>query len=288
MPSSKRSLVQTPTEVVLIGCGHPSLIKSYVQRTGCPYPIYTEPTLRLLKLLGCHRWGGILWGFGKQPAYVGDMGAIEMGFWSLLDRYKSLYRDPLSSEDSSEMSDGSAQVIRRQPSLESGLKKRVSIEGLRSGPIFQVGGEFLFEDDQLVWCHRMKAMRSHTDIETLRRVLDIEDENEGIEDRLESEWLQQETRDHIKREKHALKQLWRTPQQSSNSSVCSKPRARLAMEPITDEDEETILEQQAGKKKSTATPHATLQTVNMPQSIGAQPKRKEAFCRKKPAARMAR
>ena len=31
----------------------------------------------------------------------------------------------------------------------------------RGGNIMQVGGEFLFEDGQVVWCHRMKNFRNH-------------------------------------------------------------------------------------------------------------------------------
>ena len=44
--------IPTPTSIVVIGCGHPELIPFYKLKTGCPFPIYAEPTRALFKRLG--------------------------------------------------------------------------------------------------------------------------------------------------------------------------------------------------------------------------------------------
>ena len=45
----------TPTDVVVVGCGQPELIDFYVEATGCPFPIYAEPTKRIYSALGMGR-----------------------------------------------------------------------------------------------------------------------------------------------------------------------------------------------------------------------------------------
>ena len=45
---------------------------------------------------------------------------------------------------------------------------------LRGGDYKQVGGEFLFEDGVVSWCHRMRNTRDHAEIAVLRRVLGVE------------------------------------------------------------------------------------------------------------------
>ena len=37
----------------------------------------------------------------------------------------------------------------------------------------QVGGEFLFEDARLVWCHRMQGIHDQTEMNVIKRVLDL-------------------------------------------------------------------------------------------------------------------
>ena len=45
----------------------------------------------------------------------------------------------------------------------------------KSGNWMQSGGEFLFQDGQAIWCHRMKNYRNHAEIGMIKRVLEIED-----------------------------------------------------------------------------------------------------------------
>jgi hypothetical protein len=52
------------------------------------------------------------------------------------------------------------------------IRKRDVIKG---GNIFQIGGEFLFEEGEVVWCHRMKNYRNHAEVDVIRRVLELDD-----------------------------------------------------------------------------------------------------------------
>lgn len=47
---------------------------------------------------------------------------------------------------------------------------------LKGGDYKQVGGEFLFEDGNLIWSHRMKTTRDHAEVTELRRLLGLEEE----------------------------------------------------------------------------------------------------------------
>lgn len=58
------------TRVLIVGCGAGSLIKGYRAETGCPYPVYSDPTGRIYDTLGMHKTLAM----GKKPDYV------KMGF----------------------------------------------------------------------------------------------------------------------------------------------------------------------------------------------------------------
>ena len=45
---------------------------------------------------------------------------------------------------------------------------------LKSGDIKQIGGEFLFEDYKVIWCHRMRHTRDHAGIPDVRVVLGLD------------------------------------------------------------------------------------------------------------------
>lgn len=52
-------------------------------------------------------------------------------------------------------------------SLRSGLKV------FSGGAYSQLGGEMLFEDGEVVWCHRMRNTRDHTEVPILKKVLEM-------------------------------------------------------------------------------------------------------------------
>ncbi|RYP30451.1 hypothetical protein DL767_006262 [Monosporascus sp. MG133] len=166
------ALLQLPvsTFIAVIGCGSPKLIDSYQKETGCPFPIYADPTRRLYNKLGMVRTLSL----GSRPAYMN----------------KSLASSVVSS------------VVQGLKHVKSGLVTKM-------GDQRQVGGEFLFEpasmslespissptddagpldeDDasntsasekveekRVTWCHRMRTTRDHVEIPELMEVLGLE------------------------------------------------------------------------------------------------------------------
>ena len=125
-----------PTSIIVIGCGSPDLIPHYKAVTGCPFPIFAEPSRSLFRILG------MSWSLNigsKRPGYMKE---ISPPAW-LLEQF-------------------------RQMGKTKGMKK------WKSGNWLQIGGEFLFQDGQVVWCHRMKNYRNHAEVAVLKRILEIE------------------------------------------------------------------------------------------------------------------
>ncbi|KAF4304353.1 hypothetical protein GTA08_BOTSDO07493 [Botryosphaeria dothidea] len=131
-----------PTNIIIIGCGAPSMIPAYKAYTGCPFPIFADPSRALYRALGM----SVSFDIGsKRPDYMRD---IAPPAW-LAGQIKQV-----------------GQQTRRQ-----------GVRGaMKSGNWLQIGGDFLFEDGEVVWCHRMKNYRDHTEVATLRRILEIDDD----------------------------------------------------------------------------------------------------------------
>ena len=128
------SALSIPTEVVVIGCGQPHLIPTYVQETGCPFPIYADPTRKLYRLF---RLTSTL-NLGKSPEYM------QRSLFSMV--MSSLFQE-----------------------LRSGRNM------LSGGDFRQVGGEFLFQNGKVTWCHRMKSTRDHAEVPLIRQQLGLDD-----------------------------------------------------------------------------------------------------------------
>jgi len=126
----------TPTSITIIGLGDPRLIPDYRRRTGCPFPIYTDPTRTLYKILG------MTWtlNMGQRVSYMGNMTEIE---W-LGGQFKQ-FRE-----------------------TENGLK-------FKAGNPLWIGGEFLVENGEVKWCRRMRNYRGHSDIDLVKTLLGVED-----------------------------------------------------------------------------------------------------------------
>ncbi|KAI0179165.1 AhpC/TSA antioxidant enzyme-domain-containing protein [Hypoxylon sp. FL1284] len=179
------ALLQLPvsTFIAVIGCGTPELINSYIQETGCPFPVYADPTRRLYAELGMVRTLAL----GSRPAYL---------------QGKSLAHTVVSG------------VVQGLKQVKSGLV-------MKMGDQRQVGGEFLFEpatlaldtpistprseeekklelthdDDKpheeepkieekrVTWCHRMKTTRDHAEMPELMEVLGLDGSGAAIKDK---------------------------------------------------------------------------------------------------------
>ena len=132
---SKESLkaARNPTSIIIIGCGQPELIKDYALRTRCPFPIYADPSRKLYDLFGMT---STLSQGGRRPNYQSG------GIFSIAA--KSFFQG-----------------------LSAGFG------ALKGGSFSQIGGEFLFENGKIVWCHRMKNTRDHTEIDDLKLLLGL-------------------------------------------------------------------------------------------------------------------
>ncbi|KAI1778350.1 hypothetical protein F4818DRAFT_405785 [Hypoxylon cercidicola] len=180
------ALLQLPisTFIAVIGCGAPELINSYIQETGCPFPVYADPTCRLYAELGMVRTLAL----GSRPAYM---------------QGKSLAHTVIS---------GVVQGLRQ---VKTGLV-------MKMGDQRQVGGEFLFEpatltldtpvttprdeedkkleltheDDKpaeredpkveekrVTWCHRMRTTRDHAEMPELMEVLGLDGTGAAVKDK---------------------------------------------------------------------------------------------------------
>lgn len=107
------TLLQLPvsTFIAIIGCGDPGLIRMYAKETNCPFPIYTDPKRTLFDALGMR----LTLNMGAKPSYM---------------------KRPMSAA----VFNSIGQAIRALP---SGMI-------LKSGNQKQVGGEFLFEPEELL------------------------------------------------------------------------------------------------------------------------------------------
>jgi hypothetical protein len=138
--------IPIPTKIMIIGCGQPSMINYYRNFTQCPFPIYAEPSRKLFKKLGMN----VSVNLGmRPPEYMKGTGTVP---W-LANQVKNIHRGLRATTE---------------PSL--------SVKDVfRGGNIMQIGGEFLFEDGQVLWCHRMKHYRNHAEVPVLRKLLDLDD-----------------------------------------------------------------------------------------------------------------
>ncbi|KAL8725132.1 MAG: hypothetical protein Q9166_007536 [cf. Caloplaca sp. 2 TL-2023] len=132
-PNVLQSL-SVPIKIRIIGCGQPDLIPMYTRETGCPYPIYADPSKKLYAELGMTRTLSL---GSKAPQYM-------------------QYSLP------------SAMIRALYQSLKAGRG------ALKGGDYWQVGGEFIFEDGEVTWCHRMKNTRDHAEVPEVRRQLGLD------------------------------------------------------------------------------------------------------------------
>ncbi|KAF2716305.1 hypothetical protein K431DRAFT_20842 [Polychaeton citri CBS 116435] len=136
--------IPRPTSIIVIGCGQPHLIAQYKKFTNCPFPIFSDPTRALYKKLGMT----LSLNLGRErPEYMKEISTVQ---WlnGQMKTIKASLRDP------------------------EGIKKRDVIKG---GNTFQIGGEFLFEGGEAIWCHRMKNYRNHAEVDVLRKLLELDE-----------------------------------------------------------------------------------------------------------------
>lgn len=128
------------TSIAIIGCGDPGLIDFYATETGCPFPMYADPSRKLYNDLGMASNLAL----GPQPDYI----------------RKSIFRI---------VGESFMQALKQVP---KGLVHK-------GGTSSQNGGELIYlsagdgQPKQLTWCHRMKTTRDHIEIKDLMRLLGL-------------------------------------------------------------------------------------------------------------------
>lgn len=130
-PPKDLERINPTTSLAIIGCGESSAIAGYKQRTGTSFPIYSDPSRKLYLKLGMT--SSLSMG-DQKPAYI-------------------------------------------QTSILAGtLKSMTNMLGagagiFKGGDFSQNGGEWVFVDGSLEWCHRMQNTRDHAEAADLGRVL---------------------------------------------------------------------------------------------------------------------
>ncbi|GAB1739834.1 hypothetical protein NU219Hw_g4769t1 [Hortaea werneckii] len=135
--------IPTPTSIFVIGCGAPDLIPVYKRITGCPFPIFADPSRQLFKKLGMRTSMNI---GSKRPEYMSEISAPAWAW-------------------------GQVTTVKERVRAEE-LRKR---DILRGGNPMQIGGEFLFDEGEVVWCHRMRNYRNHAEVAVMRKVLELDE-----------------------------------------------------------------------------------------------------------------
>ncbi|KAH9811051.1 AhpC/TSA antioxidant enzyme-domain-containing protein [Melampsora americana] len=121
-------------ELIVIGCGHWSTIKPYKDLLDLPFEIYSDNTRELFNELGM-------------------ICSLSIGEEKPNNSYAQ--KSVLST------------VIN---SISNGLKMGIKTF-LQSGKISQLGGEFIFKDNECKFAHRMQNTRDHTEPEELEKII---------------------------------------------------------------------------------------------------------------------
>lgn len=131
------SLAAAPksTSIKIVGCGDYSLIKEYVERIKLPFPVYADTSRKLYDAFGM-----------ISTLSMGDTSPDYQPAGAFSSVMKSLAHA---------VTDGPVKFF------------------TKAGPLRQVGGDFLFEEGEATWCHRMQNTRDHTSVADLKTVLQI-------------------------------------------------------------------------------------------------------------------
>ena len=130
-PPKDLARINPSTTLTIIGCGESAAIAGYKERTSTSFPIYCDPSRALYAKLGMT--SSLSLG-NQRPDYVKS----------------SLIGGTLSSM-ATMISSGSM--------------------ALKGGNYSQNGGEWVFVDGHLEWCHRMQNTRDHAEVKDLGDVL---------------------------------------------------------------------------------------------------------------------
>lgn len=193
------ALLQLPvsTFIAVVGCGGPELIGHYVGVTGCPFPVYTDPTRKLYSELGMLSTLKM----GQKPAYLGEKSFAKLVASSVIQGFKHVGSGNVTKMGDQRQVGGEFLFEPATLSLEPpiatpvvddvGEEKRVLGESAANGdhqqnqqhrddaPIRKEEDEEKVEPKRVTWCHRMKTTRDHAEMPELMEVLGLESAENG-------------------------------------------------------------------------------------------------------------
>ncbi|KXH51607.1 hypothetical protein CNYM01_06369 [Colletotrichum nymphaeae SA-01] len=167
------------TFITVVGCGNPGLIEMYLQETGCPFPVYTDPTRRLFDTLGMTRTLAL----GARPAYMRKSmlkSAAESVFQGLKQVKSGLATksgdhrqvggeflfEPLELVTPVSTPYAERQIEEAMTSKKNSIDNKEGIDG-------EGGDDFEPEEKRVTWCHRMRSTRDHAEIPELMEILGL-------------------------------------------------------------------------------------------------------------------
>ncbi|OHE99111.1 hypothetical protein CORC01_05604 [Colletotrichum orchidophilum] len=167
------------TFITVVGCGNPGLIEMYLQETGCPFPVYTDPTRRLFDILGMTRTLAL----GTRPAYMRKSmlkSAAESVFQGLKQVKSGLATksgdhrqvggeflfEPLELVTPVSTPYAERQIEEAMTSKKNSIDTKEGIDG-------EGGDNFEPEGKRVTWCHRMRSTRDHAEIPELMEILGL-------------------------------------------------------------------------------------------------------------------
>jgi hypothetical protein len=192
----------------VVGCGDPALIDMYAAATGCPFPIYADPTRRLYDELGMVRTLAL----GSRPAYT-KQHLLVSSLHSVVQVLKQTPRG-LALKGGDQRQIGGEFLFEPPPKLGAAARRRgengneregdgdgdggaispTAVESMRKQVVSmtlmgkgeedrqrgsQSSLDGKFEDDEgedkiVTWCHRMKNTRDHAEIPEIMEVLGLD------------------------------------------------------------------------------------------------------------------
>jgi len=163
----------------------------YVEATGCPFPVYTDPTRKLFESLGMVKTLQL----GERPAYLRKSLASSV-ISSVMQGLKQVPKGlatksgdhrQVGGEFLFEPYDLVTPVATPQNELDRvlGLDGKIGTEAKKEGA--EGGGgkdnQYSLEEKRITWCHRMRTTRDHAEIPELMEILGLGGQGQPVKDK---------------------------------------------------------------------------------------------------------
>ncbi|KAI0421305.1 AhpC/TSA antioxidant enzyme-domain-containing protein [Xylaria grammica] len=157
------------TFIAVVGCGSHELIDTYVKETGCPFPVYADPTRRLYQELGMVR----TFSLGLRPAYLQNKTVAHTVVSGIVQGLKQVKTGLVTKMGDQRQVGGEFLFEPASRTLETPI----------SSPLPDVPGQSVAVEEKCVtWCHRMRTTRDHAEIPELMEILGLDGDGKPTRD----------------------------------------------------------------------------------------------------------